>query len=180
MKQQVDSKRRDIEYQVGEFVFLKLHPYRQQYVFKRAYQKLASKFYGPYQIEEKIGMVAYKLKLPQGFRIHPVFHVSLLEKKLGETIATSAELPPMAEDGDLIMEQQKQILDTRWIKKGSKFVEESLIKWKRLPLDDATWENTQEVNDKFLDMKVEEFRPKEGVLICQEDPKSANKEPKVF
>lgn len=28
MKQQVDSKRRDIEYQVGEFVFLKLHPYR--------------------------------------------------------------------------------------------------------------------------------------------------------
>lgn len=148
-------------------------------MFKRAYQKLASKFYGPYQIEEKIGMVAYKLKLPQGFRIHPVFHASLLKKNLGETIATSTELPPMAEDGDLIMEAEANIghpLD----KKGSKFVEESLIKWKRLPLDDATWENTQEVNDKFLDMKVEEFRPKEGVLICQEDPKSANKEPKVF
>lgn len=145
----------------------------------KAYQKLASKFYGPNQIEEKIGMVAYKLKLPQGFRIHPVFHVSLLKKKLGETIATSTELPPMAEDSDLIMEAEANIghpLD----KKGSKFVEESLIKWKRLPLDDATWENTQEVNDKFLDMKVEEFRPKEGVLICQEDPKSANKEPKVF
>lgn len=148
-------------------------------MFKRAYQKLASKFYGPYQIEEKIGMVAYKLKLPQGFRIHPVFHASLLKKNLGETIATSTELPPMAEDSDLIMEAEANIghpLD----KKGSKFVEESLIKWKRLPLDDATWENTQEVNDKFLDMKVEEFRPKEGVLICQEDPKSANKEPKVF
>ncbi|KAA8537021.1 hypothetical protein F0562_029499 [Nyssa sinensis] len=64
MKQQVDSKRRHIEYQVGDFVFLKLHPYRQQFVFKRAYQKLVSRFYGPYQIEDKIGKAAYKLNLP--------------------------------------------------------------------------------------------------------------------
>ncbi|KAA8514958.1 hypothetical protein F0562_018255 [Nyssa sinensis] len=127
MKQQVDFKRRDIEYQVGDFVFLKLHPYRQQSVFKRAYQKLASRFYGPYQIEEKIGKVAYKLNLSLGSRIHPVFHVSLLKKKLGDTIVASTELPPLVEDGHVLMEPEA-ILDTRWIKKGSKFVTESLIK----------------------------------------------------
>ena len=162
MKQHVDSKRRDIEYNVGDMVFLKLHPYRQQSVFKRAYQKLASRFYGPYQIEEKIGKVAYKLKLPEGSRIHPVFHVSLLKKKLGDTIAPSLELPPTADDGDVIMEPEA-ILDTRWVKKGSKFIEESLVKWKRLPLEEATWENSQDVHDRFLAVNLADKVPvKEG------------------
>ncbi|KAH7567876.1 hypothetical protein JRO89_XS07G0172700 [Xanthoceras sorbifolium] len=112
MKQQADSKRRDIEYHVGDCVFLKLHPYHQQTVFKKAYQKLASRFYGPYQIEERIGNVAYKLKLPQSSCIHPVFHVSLLKKKVGDSITTSTDLPPVAEDGQLILEPEA-ILDSR-------------------------------------------------------------------
>jgi hypothetical protein len=52
-------------------------------VFKRAYQKLASKFYGLYPVEEKIGNIAYKLKLPLDSRIHPDFHMSLQKKKVG-------------------------------------------------------------------------------------------------
>ncbi|KAL5769827.1 hypothetical protein ACOSP7_013981 [Xanthoceras sorbifolium] len=144
MKQQADSKRRDIEYHVGDCVFLKLHPYRRQTVFKRGYQKLASRFYGPYQIEERIGNVAYKLKLPQSSRIHPVFHVSLLKKKVGTSITTSTDLSPVAEAGQLILEPEA-ILDSQ-----------SLIKWKRLPEEDATWENTEEFNNKFLNLNLED------------------------
>jgi hypothetical protein len=50
----------------------------------------------------------------------------------------------VADDGELLMEPEV-ILDTRWVKREFKFIEESLVQWKRLPLDDATWEKTQEV-----------------------------------
>ena len=79
--------------------------------------------------------------------------MSLLKKQLGADTAPSNELPPVAEDGEIIMEPEA-ILDTRWVKKGSKIIEESLVKWKRLPEDDATWENTQEVQDRFINMNL--------------------------
>ncbi|KAL5559197.1 hypothetical protein UlMin_035408 [Ulmus minor] len=80
MKQTADKKRRNVEFQAGDMVLLNLHPYHQQTAFKRVHQKLASKFYRPYQIEKKIGNVAYQLHLPASAKIHPVFHVSLLKK----------------------------------------------------------------------------------------------------
>lgn len=158
MKQMANSKRRDIEFNDGDLVFLKLHPYRQQTVFKRASQKLAHRFYGPFAIEKRIGKVAYQLQLPAGSRIHLVFHVSLLKKKIGDSSASCPTLPPLNDDGAIIIEPE-EIIDTPWIKKGGKFFEESLVKWKRLPIEDATWENAAELHDKFPDLNLEDKVP---------------------
>lgn len=37
------------------------------------------------------------------------------------------------------------ILDTRWLKKGGKFLEECLVQWKDLPMEDATWESAEDL-----------------------------------
>nr|GEU39728.1 hypothetical protein [Tanacetum cinerariifolium] len=92
MKAQADGKRKDVSLEVGDRVYLKLRPYRQTSVAQRTNQKLAPRYYGPYEVVEWIGQVAYKLKLPSGSVIHPVFHVSQLRKAIGGQQVTS-ELP---------------------------------------------------------------------------------------
>ncbi|KAH9768733.1 Integrase catalytic domain-containing protein [Citrus sinensis] len=118
MKQVADKHRRDVEFQRNDL-------------------KLASKFFGPYRVLEKIGSVAYKLQLPEGARIHSVFHVSLLKKVVGEFPHNSDELPPIDDDGVIILEPDS-IVDTQWLKRGGKFIEQSLVRWKRLPSKEAT------------------------------------------
>ncbi|XP_059310551.1 uncharacterized protein LOC132061887 [Lycium ferocissimum] len=71
-----DKNRTDRVLQAGDWVYLKLQPYRQAYVAIRKNLKLSAKFYGLFQILEKIRSVAYHLDLPDGSQIHPVFHVS--------------------------------------------------------------------------------------------------------
>jgi hypothetical protein len=137
MKQYADAKRREVHFQVNDWVYLKLQPYRQHSVFHRAHQKLANKYFGPFKVLAEVGPVAYRLALPEESKVHNVFHVSLLKKKLGDISNISTTLPPFSEDTGPIIEPL-HILDYRWVKKGSKFFTEALIQWKHLAPEDAT------------------------------------------
>ena len=77
MKQQEDQHRSERSFDVGDWVFLRLQPYKQMSL-KQAKKdnKLSPKYYGPYKVLQRIGSMAYKLELPASSRVHPVFHVS--------------------------------------------------------------------------------------------------------
>jgi len=109
MKRQADKHRSERQFEVGDWVFLKLQPYVQSSLARRAHQKLAFKFFGPYQIEAKIGAVAYRLKLPASSAIHLVFHVSQLKASHG-VAPVSAAFPSDAVEFQI----PEQVLQRRW------------------------------------------------------------------
>lgn len=84
MKRQADKGQSEQVFSVGDKVFLKLQPYVQSSLMRRANNKLSFLFFGPYKILEKLGSVAYKLELPLSSMIHPVFHVSQLKLSPGD------------------------------------------------------------------------------------------------
>ena len=98
MKQYANAKRKEEQFLVGDWVHLKLQPYQQHSIFRRAHQKLASKYFGPFQVMAKVGVAAYRLALPVDSKIHPVFHVSLLKRKVGNTSNVTSILPPYSEE----------------------------------------------------------------------------------
>ena len=103
MKCQADKKRREVSFDIGDYVYLKLQPYRQTSVAFRASMKLAPRFYGPYQIIEKVGTVAYRLALPPSSQIHNVFHISMLRKHLGPVHSPISSQPPPVSDDSIIL-----------------------------------------------------------------------------
>jgi hypothetical protein len=136
MKQQADQHQTEREFEVGEWVFVRLQPYKQLSLKHQGNNKLAPKFYGPYQINKRISHVAYGLELLDISCIHNVFHVSCLKKVLGQHQKVKTMLPMLDEEGRIILEPEA-IIATREKKLRSRVIKEYLIKWKNLPEEDA-------------------------------------------
>ena len=104
MKQQAYQHCSERSFDVGDWVFLWLQPYK-QISLKQAKKdnKLSPKYYGPYKVLQNIGTMSYKLELPASSRVHPVFHVSCLKKVIGETLPFQKILPELDEEGKIIL-----------------------------------------------------------------------------
>lgn len=134
-----DQQRVERSFAVGDMVYLRLQPFRQSSLKKSGAEKLKPRFYGPFRVTRKVGAVAYELELPESSRVHNVFHVSCLKKALGHNVVVSSDLPPLDEEGQLVL-IPKEIIDFRERSLRRRTIREYLVKWKNLPAEDATWE----------------------------------------
>jgi hypothetical protein len=114
-------------------------------------KKLSSKFIGPFRVQDAVGTQAYRLQLPPNYRIHNVFHVSLLERwKPRENQEDNTQPPEITPEGKEVWEVEK-ILGKR-IRKGQ------LQYWLRWKGYDESWDTWTPASD-FENMEdlIQEF-----------------------
>lgn len=101
MKNNFDRSHREVLFEVGDLVLLKLKPYRQLSLTSGKNKKVSPRYYGTFLVEAKIGKVAYRLQLPQEVKIHTVFHVSCLKKFHG-TLDETTPTYPTVHQGEVV------------------------------------------------------------------------------
>jgi hypothetical protein len=148
-KSYTDHRRRELSFQVGDFVYLKVSPMRGLRRFN-VRGKLAPRFIGPFKILEKRGEVAYQLELPpQLSDVNDVFHVSQLKKCL----RVSKELIPMedldAKEDLSYQEYPVRILETSERVMRNKRIKMCKVQWSHHIEDGATWEREEELKVEF-------------------------------
>ena len=105
---------------------------------------------GPFKVKDRVGTQAYHLELPHTIKVHPVFHVSLLEPCKGSNYPD--EYPPPEVIGDEEEYKIEKILDSHCQHGHIQY----LVKWKGYPNCDNQWEppanlgNTEDILQNFL------------------------------
>ena len=107
--------------------------------------KLNPKRYGPFKIIKAISSVAYQLQLPPSWKIHPVFHASLLSpySKTPSHGPNFSWPPPDLIDGET--EYKVELIRSHQCHGQSRMLQ-YLIKWKGYPESNNTWENTNQIH----------------------------------
>ena len=139
-RQNADMKRKDICYEIGEKVFLKVSPWKKVMRFGKK-GKLSPRFIGPYEVIEKVGPVVYRLALPPELEnIHSVFHVSMLRRyRLNPSHVVSTETIELKPD--LTYEEEPVEILAREVKElRNKKIPLVKVLWRNHKTEEATWE----------------------------------------
>lgn len=169
MKFFADKKRTETEFQVDDWVLVRLQPYRQHSVQLRKFQKLALRYFGPFQVTERIGAVAYKLALPASAKIHPVFHVSQLKQFHGTQTSPSYLPFPLQSLPEGPLCTPVAILDSRWVHHQDKWVQQHQVQWDGTT--HTTWENKTDLHRLYPHLNLEDkvISDGEGIVMSPND-----------
>ncbi|GJX59102.1 hypothetical protein Tco_0290492 [Tanacetum coccineum] len=154
-KSYVDFRRKPLEFELGDRVLLKVTPWKGVVRFGKK-GKLAPRYVGPFEILERIGPVAYRLRLSEELSgVHDTFHVSNLKKCLADA-SLHVPLDEIKVDKTLrFVEEPVEIMD-REIKslKRSKI---SLVKvrWNSKRGPEFTWEREDYMKSKYPQLFVD-------------------------
>ncbi|XP_038985472.1 uncharacterized protein LOC120111701 [Phoenix dactylifera] len=148
-KSYADNRRRELEFQIGDHVFLRVSPTKGVMRFG-VRGKLSPRYVGPFEILDKVGEVAYRLALPPALSsVHNIFHVSMLKKYVPDPSHVVAYEPLHLQE-DLtyeefpvrIVDRKDQVLRHRTIP----FVK---VQWNNHTEREATWELEEEMKVKY-------------------------------
>ncbi|GJT28910.1 ty3-gypsy retrotransposon protein [Tanacetum coccineum] len=155
MKMQANRNRRDVEFRSGDMVLVKLQPYRQITLAKRYSNKLAKRYYGPFEVLERVGKVTYRLALTDSSKIHLVFHVSLLKLFLGTGQEAVTNFSEGAHE-DQPVEQPLAICATRIVLQKGIPARQVLVQWSGSSPKKATWEWLSEFKTAYPSYHLED------------------------
>jgi hypothetical protein len=166
-KSYADNRRRELIFEVGDFVYLKVSPMRGMERFK-VKGKLSPRYIGPFKILERKGEIAYQLELPDSLSdVHDVFHVSQLKKCL----RVPEEQLPMEElnvNEDLTYsEYPVRILETSHRITRSKVINMCKVQWSHHSEDEATWEREDELRAEFPSYSQKFFNLEDEILLTR-------------
>ena len=138
-KSYADVRRKDLQFQVGDKVFLKVSPIRGTLRFGQK-GKLSSRFIGPYEILSRIGEVAYRLALPPVLSgVHNVFHVSMLKKYVRDPTHVLQHEPLEIQDDATYVEKPARIIDTKEQELRNRTIHWVKVLWENHEPEEATW-----------------------------------------
>ncbi|KAL0560523.1 hypothetical protein IC582_000928 [Cucumis melo] len=151
-KSYADVRRKDLEFEVGDKVFLKVAPMRGVLRFERR-GKLSPRFVGPFEILERIGPVAYRLALPPSLStVHDVFHVSMLRKYVPDP-SHVVDYEPLEIDENLsYVEQPVEILAREVKTLRNKEIPLVKVLWRNHRIEEATWEREDVMRSRYPEL----------------------------
>jgi hypothetical protein len=148
-KSYADTRRRKLEYQVGDHVFLRVSPTKGVMRFGIK-GKLSPRFIGPFEVLERVGEVAYRLALPPMLAgVHNVFHVSMLRKYVPDCNHVVAYEPLQLREDLTYEEQPVRIVDKKEQELRRRTIQYVKVQWSNHSEREATWELEEEMREKY-------------------------------
>ena len=130
-------------------MFLKISPMKGVMRFGKK-GKLAPRYIGPFEILDRVGRVSYRLALPPHLsQVHPVFHISLLQKYVPDAMHV-LPVQEITVDDELSYEESPiAIVDRQTKKLRNKEIVMVKVQWQRHSIEECTWESEQAMKDKY-------------------------------
>jgi hypothetical protein len=147
-KSYADTRRRELSFKLGDYVYLKVSPMRNVRRFNMK-GELAPRYVGPFKILERRGEVAYQLELPESLSgVHDVFHVSQLKKCL-RVLEEQIPLEELAVKDLTYEEYPIKILKTAERGIRSRTIKMCKVQWNQYSEDMATWEREEDLRESY-------------------------------
>ncbi|GJR97448.1 putative reverse transcriptase domain-containing protein [Tanacetum coccineum] len=153
-KSYADNRRKPLEFEVGDRVMLKVSPWKGVIRFGKK-GKLAPRYVGPFEILERIGPVAYRLRLPEELSgVHDTFHVSNLKKCLADA-SLHVPLGEIKVDKTLrFVEEPVEIMDREVKSLKRSRIALVKVRWNSKRGPEFTWEREDYMKSKYPQLFV--------------------------